>query len=219
MLDKTRQAAIFQQLAEIGGALSNPHRLKMVGSLTQGEKSIDELARLTDQSLAAASANVKVLRNSHLVKTDKRGRSVFCSLADPIVAELWLRFRDLGETIVPEIREVVREEFDADDALSPLTIEEFHQKLDRGRFTLVDLRPTNEFAEGHLPKARSVPFAVLTEQANQLPKSSPMFVYCRGPYCAAAMAGTHWLRDHRFKSQRLRFSVPEWRAAGFDVEV
>lgn len=217
MLDKSRQAAIFQQLAEIGRALSNPPRLKMVAMLTQGEKPIDELATLTGQSLAAASANVKVLRNSHLVKTDKRGRSVYCTLADPHVAKLWLDFRDLGEIIVPEIREVVREEFDADESLSPLTMDDLHQKLGRGRFTLVDLRPPNEFAQGHLPNARNVPFASLSERSFKLPKLSPILVYCRGPYCAAAIAGTLSLREQQFDARRLRFSVPEWRAAGLEV--
>ncbi len=218
MLDKRKQAAIYQQLAGVGSALSNPHRLKMLSLLAQGEKPIDELARLTNQSLAAASANVKVLRNSHLIATDKRGRSVFCSLADPRVAELWLRFRDLGEVIVPEIREVMREEFDADETLSPLSPQDLRDKLNRGRLTLVDLRPATEYDQGHLPKARNIPFDSLGDLASDLPKSYPMLVYCRGPFCAAAYAGNYWLNDQRFKSQRLRFSVPEWRDAGLPIE-
>tara|TARA_R110002073_G_scaffold217716_13_gene377968 strand:+ start:5065 stop:5787 length:723 start_codon:yes stop_codon:yes gene_type:complete len=218
MLDKQNQAAIYQQLADVGGALSNPHRLKMISLLAQGEKPIDELAQLTNQSLAAASANVKVLRNCHLIATEKRGRSVYCSLKDPRVAELWLRFRDLGEVVVPEIREVMREEFDADEGLSPLTELELNAKLDRGRFSLLDLRPASEYEQGHLPKARNVPFATLAEAAANLPKSATMLVYCRGPFCAAAFAGNRWLREHQFKSQRLRFSVPEWKAAGLSIE-
>lgn len=219
MAERPKQAEIYQHLALVGGALSNPHRLKMLSLLAQGEKPIDELAQLTRQSLAAASANVKVLRNSHLICTDKRGRSVFCRLADERVSELWLRFRDVGETVVPEIREIMREEFDSDNDLSPLSAEELDEKLNKGRVTLVDLRPASEYAQGHLPKARSVPFDALTERADELPKSPPMLVYCRGPFCAAAFAGNQWLRQHRFKSQRLRFSVPEWKAAGMPVEV
>lgn len=218
MLEKQTQNAIYQQLAEVGGALSNPHRLKMLSLLAQGEKPIDELARLTNQSLAAASANVKVLRNAHLISTDKRGRSVFCSLIDPRVAQLWLRFRDLGESVVPSIREVMREKFDSDESLSPMTAREFSEKLDRGRFTLVDLRPSSEYAQGHLPTARSVPFADLAELSSELPKALPLYVYCRGPFCAAAYAGNRWLIDNRFNSQRLRFSVPEWRDAGLTLE-
>lgn len=218
MLEKQTQNTIYQQLAEIGGAFANPHRLKMLSLLAQGEKPIDELARLTNQSLAAASANVKVLRNAHLITADKRGRSVFCSLADPRVAELWLRFRDLGQIVAPNIREVMREKFDSDGSLSSLTPRELSEKLDRGRFTLVDLRPSTEYDQGHLPQAHSVPFEELAELSSKLPKTIPMFVYCRGPFCAAAYAGNRWLVDKRFKSQRLRFSVPEWKAAGLPLE-
>lgn len=217
MLDET-QNTIYEQLADVGGALSNPKRLKMLNLLAQGEKPIDELARLTNQSLAAASANIKVLRKAHLITSEKRGRSVFCSLADPRVAELWLRFRDLGEIVVPSIRELMREKFDSDESLSPMTARDFSKKLDNGRFTLVDLRPTAEYSQGHLPKARSVPFDDLAELSSTLPKSLPMYVYCRGPFCAAAYAGNRWLLDNRFKSQRLRFSVPEWRDAGLSLE-
>ncbi|MFG0262216.1 MAG: ArsR/SmtB family transcription factor [Novipirellula sp. JB048] len=209
---------MYRQLAELGGALSNPHRLKMISLLAQGEKTIDELAQSIGQSLAAASANVKVLRNSHLIATDKRGRSVYCSLADPRVAELWLRFRDLGEVVVPEIRELMREQFDGDEGLSPLTELELDDKLARGRLTLLDLRPPSEYEQGHLPRARNVPFATLADAAPKLPKSAAMLVYCRGPFCAAALAGNRWLREHQFKSQRLRFSVPEWKAAGLSIE-
>ena len=143
---------------------------------------------------------------------------MFCALADRRVAELWLRFRDLGEVIVPAIREVMREQFDADESLSPWTARELNERLGRGRFTLVDLRPTSEYVQGHLPKACSVPFAELAELSTKLPKTRPMYVYCRGPFCAAALAGNRWLVDNQFKSQRLRFSVPEWKAAGLPVE-
>src|SRR5690606_37748466 len=141
-------------------------------------------------------------------------RSMFCALADPRVAELWLRFRDLGEAVVPEIREAMREKFDADDSLSSLTASQLSEKHGRARFTLVDLRPATEYEQGHLPQARSIPFDELAERSSKLPKTLPMYVYCRGPFCAAAYAGNRWLIDNRFKSQRLRFSVPEWKAAG-----
>ncbi|SMP61094.1 transcriptional regulator, ArsR family [Neorhodopirellula lusitana] len=218
MLDKRKQASIYQCLANVGGALSNPQRLKMLSLLCQGEKPIDELARLTGQSIASASAHVKVLRNSNLIATEKRGRSMYCSVADQQVADLWLKMRDLGEVIVPEIREVMREEFDADESLSGMTMAELNEKLERGRFTLLDLRPTSEYDQGHLPKARSVPFDELADLSGRLPKALPMYVYCRGPFCAAAFAGNHWLVDNQFKSQRLRFSVPEWKAAGLPLE-
>lgn len=216
---KPKQAEIYEQLAAAGGALANPHRLKMLNLLCHGEKTIDALATLTGQSLASASAHVKVLRASHLVVTEKRGRQVFCRPSDERVCELWLAFRDLGELVIPAVREIMRTDFDADEALSPLSEQELHDRLEKGRFALLDLRPAAEYEQGHLPKARNIPFDSLDEAAGRLPKKTPLLVYCRGPFCASAIAGNHRLRDQQFRSQRLRFSVPEWKAAGFTVEV
>ncbi|MCG6155876.1 ArsR/SmtB family transcription factor [Rubinisphaera margarita] len=217
-VETKKQAQIYEQLSGIGGALANPHRLKMLQLLTHGERTIDELGQLTEQSLAATSAHVKSLKASHLVSTEKRGRSTFCYLSDARVLELWLRLRDLGEIIVPEIREIMREDFDADTGLSPLTPNDLNTRLKRGRFILLDLRPGAEFEKGHLPRARNIPFDTLETACEHLPRKTPLLVYCRGPFCAAAMEGNQRLRDQSFNSLRLRFSVPEWRAAGLPVE-
>ncbi|WP_153556260.1 ArsR/SmtB family transcription factor [Roseimaritima sediminicola] len=218
MAEKQQQQQIYERLAQLGGAMSNPHRLKMISLLAQGEKTIDELAGLTGQSLALTSSHIKVLRNSHLIETDKRGRSVYCRLADERAADLWLRFRDLGETVVPEIREIMRTRFDNDEGLSPLGPTDLADRLADGRVSLLDLRSPSEFQQGHLPRAQNVPFATLSEAAAELPRRRALLVYCRGPFCAAAFEGNRWLREQRYKSQRLRFSVPEWKAAGLPVE-
>lgn len=215
---KKKQAEIYENLAGVGGALANPYRLKMLSLLSHGEKTIDELAQATDQSLAAASAHMKVLRANHLVTADKRGRSVFCRLADAQVEQLWLYLRSLGEQIVPEIREIMREDFDSDEYLSPLTETQLHEKIRQEGVTLLDLRPATEFAAGHLPTARNIPYDELTAALPSLPKRSRLLVYCRGPFCAAAYAGNRQLRENRYRSERLRFSLPEWKAAGLPVE-
>lgn len=214
----SKQALIYENLALVGSALASPHRLKMLQLLSHGEKSIDELAQLTGQSLASASAHMKTLRASNLVATEKRGRSTYCRLRDERVSDLWLRFRDLGESIVPDIREIMREGFDDDAGLSPLAVDELAGRLQKRRFALLDLRPREEYEQGHIPTARSVPYEILSEASEKLPKKTPLLVYCRGPFCAAAIAGNNYLREHRFNSQRLRFSVPEWKAAGLPVE-
>lgn len=220
---KRQQAAIFEKLAEVGHALSNANRLRMISLLSHGQKTIDELAQLTGQSLASASAHMKQLRASHLIVAEKRGRSVHCRLATAEVARVWLLFRDLGVALIPEVREVMRDTFDGGDGVSSLTVLDLHAKLEQAKsgragVVLLDLRPEPEFAEGHLPSARSVPFDRLAEVMETLPRQEPLLVYCRGPFCAAAFEGNARLREQEFQAERLRFSVPEWRAAGLPVE-
>ncbi|NNJ25924.1 ArsR/SmtB family transcription factor [Alienimonas chondri] len=209
------QARIYEQLAGVGHALSNSHRLKMLNLLAHGEKTVGQLAEATGQTTAAASANIRLLRNANLVAARKQGRTVHCRLTDDRVGELWLRLRDLGEVVLPEVRETMREEFD--DA-SPISERELFAEIEGGGVTLLDLRPEEEYAAGHLPSARSVPFDVLGEAEPDLPRQGPLYVYCRGPFCARAVAGHRLLRKATRASQRLRFSVPEWRAAGLPVE-
>lgn len=135
MKQKQKQAEIYELLAEMDHALSSPHRLKILSLLTHGEKTIDGLARLTGQSMASTSAHVKLLRNSHLVAADKRGRNVHCRLADDRVMQLWLQLRDLGEAVVPDIREIMRDSFDGGEELSPLDEHQLAERLRSGKVT------------------------------------------------------------------------------------
>lgn len=210
-----KRQVLFQQFARIGHAMSNPTRLAMISLLAHGEKTVDQLAQATGQTLASASAHVKVLRGACLVTSDKRGRQVFCRLAGDNVVRFWLALRALGEELLPEAQEVVRQFQDDPAMLAELTPEELAAELKSGRITLLDLRPPEEFASGHLPGARSLPFARIGAEeieALDLPSRGRIYAYCRGPYCVMAREGTRKLRALGVRVRRLPFSVPEWMA-------
>src|SRR5258705_8414604 len=160
MLDDiaNKQQAIFYMLARFGEAMSSPKRLKIISELSQGRKSVEQLADLTDQSMAATSAHLKVLRASGLVEGHKEGRHVWCSLAGDSVTRMWLALRNLGEELLPEVREIIRDYFEHPEMLSPLTIEEVMEEVRNNRVILLDLRNEDEFLFGHLPQARHIPF-------------------------------------------------------------
>lgn len=197
--------------------MSSPARLAMVSLLAHGEKTVDQLAGATGQTLATASAHLKVLRGSCLVTSEKRGRQVFCRLAGDNVAKFWLALRALGEDLLPEARDVVRQLADDPDALAGLSPAELASELRHGRVTLLDLRPADEFATAHLPRARSLPASEITMERLaelNLPRRSRVYAYCRGPYCLMAREGTEKLRRLGIPARRLPFSVPEWISAG-----
>lgn len=210
-----KRQVLFQQFARIGHATSNPSRLAMISLLAHGEKTVDQLAQATGQTLALASAHVKVLRGACLVVSEKRGRQVFCRLAGGNVERFWLALRALGEELLPEAQVVLRQ-FQSDrDTLVQLSPEELAAELKVGRITLLDLRPPEEFAAAHLPGARNLPFAQIEAgevAALNLPSRGKVYAYCRGPYCVMAKEGTRKLRQLGVPVRRLPFSVPEWRA-------
>ncbi len=209
---------IFRAMASIGQAFSSPQRLQMLGLLAHVPRTVEQLATLTSQSEASASAHLKVLRTAGLVETEKIGRHRHCRLASQSVGAVFLALRSLGEELLPEVRELVERFFDDRESLSPLTAPEVAAELAAGRIRLVDLRPAEEFAEGHLPGAVSLPFSEIAKRAAEIPTDGEIAAYCRGPYCLMAVRGTRQLRDLGLPVRRLVFSLPEWRAGGLPVE-
>lgn len=212
-----KQQAIFCLLAKFGSALSNPTRLKMIGLLGQGRKSVDQLAAMTGQSLAAASAHLKVLRTAGLVAANKDGRRVWCSLSSDRVSEMWIALRNLGEELLPEVREIVRDYLEQPETLSTLSMEEVMEEVRQDRVILLDFRNLDEYLAGHLPQARHLSPADLQSGAVALPSGKPLLAYCRGPYCLTAVSAVDALRKQGIPAHRLRFGVPEWKAAGLPL--
>lgn len=215
--ENPKRQLLFQQFARIGHAVSSPARLAMISLLAHGEKTVDQLARTTGQTLATASAHLKVLRGACLVTSEKRGRQVFCRLAGEDVVKFWLALRALGEDLLPEAQQVIQQFTDDREALAELSPRELAAELRSGRITLLDLRPADEFAAAHLPGAQNLPATEITAErvaGLQLPRRQKVYAYCRGPYCVLAREGTRKLRGLGLPVRRLRFSVPEWTSAG-----
>ena len=213
-----KQQAILCLLAKFGDALSSPKRLRIISELSQGRKSVEQLADLTDQSMAATSAHLKVLRASGLVEGHKEGRHVWCSLAGDSVTRMWLALRNLGEELLPEVREIIRDYFEHPETLSALTMTEIMEEVRNNRVILLDLRDQDEYRAGHLPHARHIDLKDLKTRVDELAGDRPVLAYCRGPYCITALKGITSLRELGIPAQRLPFGVPEWKAAGLPLD-
>lgn len=209
---------LFRAMATIGQAFSSPQRLQMLSLLAHSARTVEQLATMTNQSDASASAHLKVLRTAGLVETEKIGRHRHCRLAAPSVTGVVLALRGLGEELMPEVRELVDQYFRDPDSLSPLTAQELRAELQAGRIRVVDLRPPEEFAAGHFPGAISLPFGEIDARAAEIPNDLEIAAYCRGPYCLMAVKGTDKLRTLGLPVRRLAFSLPEWYAAGLQIE-
>jgi rhodanese-related sulfurtransferase len=213
-----KQQAIFCMLARFGEAMSSPKRLTIISLLSEGPKSVDQLADLTDQSMAATSAHLKVLRASGLVEGHKEGRHVWCSLAGDSVTRVWLALRNLGEELLPEVREIVRDYFEHPETLSALTMKEIMEEVRNNRVILLDLRDQDEYRAGHLPHAKHIELKDFKRRSDELAGDRPILAYCRGPYCITAQKGVASLRKLGIPAQRLPFGVPEWKAAGLPLD-
>ena len=209
---------LYAEFATIGKALASPLRLELLDLLGQGERSVDELAQEAGLSLANASAHLQVLRQAHMVESDKRGLNVVYRLAAPEVFSMWRSLRDLGTARLAEVDRLVETYLTDRRSLAAVDIAELRRLLEGGRVTLLDVRPALEFGHGHIPGARSIPVAELERRLAEVPRDREVVAYCRGPYCVYADEAAQLLQQYGFKVRRLEEGFPEWRAAGLPVE-
>jgi rhodanese-related sulfurtransferase len=212
------KSRLYGQFARIGKALSSPHRLELLELLAQRERTVDSLATEIGLSLANTSQHLQALRQATLVDSRKEGLFVFYRLSDPGVFELSRAIRTVAEHQLADLHRLVREHFGDRSAAEPVEMEELLKRARSRRVVVLDTRPVNEYAAGHIAGALSMPVDDLQRQLRQLPREKEYVAYCRGPYCVYADRAVEILRSHGRRARRLREGFPEWRAAGFPVE-
>ena len=217
MTGPTFKDRVFGELAVLGQALANPHRLELLDLLAQGARNVEDLARESRMSLANTSAHLQVLRRGRLVEAEKRGLHVQYRLASPGVFELYRTLRDLGSAHLAELDRLVETYFTNRDELHLVEKEELLRQVEQGVVTVVDVRPFEEFEQGHILHARSIPLAELERRLAELPTDREVVAYCRGPYCLLSDEALTVLLARGFRARRLSEGLPEWRAAGYPI--
>lgn len=217
-MPNTARQRIYEQFARISKALAAPARLELLDLLTQGERSVDALARETGLSVANASQHLQVLRAARLVESRRDAQRVLYWIADDSVVGLWHALQRTAEARLAELDEVARAYLVGRDDLEPIERAELVRRLDAGTITLIDVRPAEEYAQGHIPGAVNVPLDRLPRWARTAPKRRQVVAYCRGPYCVYALEAVTALRKRGLAARRAEDGVSEWRAAGFPVE-
>ena len=209
---------LYEQVSRVSKALASPKRLELIELLCQCEKSVEALARETGMSVKLASAHLRALRAGRLVETRKDGKYVLYRLADPSVADLWVLLRSVAEERLVDLQMALRSLLEARAALVGVDRKAILRQAQHGEVIVIDVRPEEEFAAGHLPYARSLPLAELKKRLKQLPKDKPVVAYCRGPFCLMAQDAVALLQKQGFRAQHLEDGVAEWRARGLPIE-
>jgi rhodanese-related sulfurtransferase/biotin operon repressor len=208
---------LYEQFARIGKALSNGHRLELLEVLAQGEHSVETLAQETGMSIANASQHLQVLRSAQLIEVRREGVYQYYRLVDESVFALWLAMRRVGESRIAEIERIVQTYLHDRSLLQPIGAADLIERLMEGNILLLDVRPVEEYANGHLPGALSIPIAELQTRLEELPQEKEIVAYCRGPYCVFADEAVSLLRAHGYHAHRLEQGLPDWRALGLPV--
>jgi rhodanese-related sulfurtransferase/DNA-binding transcriptional ArsR family regulator len=201
----------------VAKSLAHAHRLELLEQLAQGERSVEMLAQRTGLSVANASQHLQQMRRAGIVAARREGKFVFYALSDEAVLDLLSALRRIAERNSAEVERVIRGYFDDRDRMEPVSRTQLPAKMRAGAVTVLDVRPPDEFALGHLPRALNIPLRELEARLAELDPDHEIIPYCRGPYCVLSYEAVAALRARGFKVRRLEDGLPEWRAAGLPV--
>ena len=217
---KTREfkTHVYNELAAITKSLASPHRLEIIELLAQGARHVEYIAENTGLSIANASQHLQILKKARLVKAEKRGKYSYYSLATMKVYKAWLAMRELGFSQNAEINSLINEFRRSKNSLESVSIDELSKRLKQQDILLLDVRPADEYEQGHIRSSVSIPSEQLIEKLRDLPKDKQIIAYCRGPLCAMADDAVQILQNHGFQSVRLSAGFPEWASRGLPVD-
>jgi len=219
MPDRAIKTELFDQFSRVAQALSSGRRVEIVDVLANGERSVDELSRQVAMSVANTSRHLQILKEAGLVAGTRNGTRVQYRLASPVVYQFWVALRSLAAERLPGVHGLVQAYLGTREGLEPMTADELLGKLKAGEpLVVVDVRPGEEYRAAHVAGAVSIPLEVLERRLRELPRDREIVAYCRGPYCAFAPEAVRTLREHGYAARHLADGLPEWAAAGHDLE-
>ena len=210
--------ALYAEFASVARAIGHPHRLEILEHLAQGEKGVEALSERVGLSIANTSQHLQQLRRAGLAVSRRDGKFILYRLADDTVLTLLSSLRRVAERNIAEVERIVRGYFAGRDNMEPVSRGELFERMRAGLVTVLDVRPADEFASGHLPGALNIPLNELTARLAEFDPGQEIVAYCRGAYCVLSFEAVAALRARGFKVRRLEDGLPEWKAAGLPTE-
>lgn len=213
---------LFAQFARVGKALSNGNRLELLEFLAQGERSVEQLSQVAGLTVANTSQHLQQLRHAGMVTCRKEGLKVYYSISGDDVIMLLDALRAVAERHVTDVQHLVNTYLTVKDDLEPIPREELIERVRDGLVTVLDVRPPEEYAAGHVPGAVNIPLQELEDHLEELDnpenENREIVAYCRGPHCVLAFDAVARLREKGMNARRLEDGYPEWKTAGLPIE-
>lgn len=209
---------LFAQFSRIAKAMGHGYRLELLELLAQGERSVDGLAKASGLSIANTSQHLQQLKQAGLVVSRKEGQKVYYRVSGLDVVALLAALRQVAERHLADVSQLVNDYLTTKDDLEAVPIDQLMDRVQQGLVTVIDVRPEEEFAAGHLPQAINVPLEALESTLSQLDPQQEIVAYCRGPHCVLAFDAVAKCREFGFTAQRLEGGFPEWQLQGMPVK-
>ena len=203
---------LFDGFARVAVSLGSGRRLEILEVLAQAPRSVEEIARVIGQSMANTSHHLRRLAQDGLVTHRRRGRQVVYQLASARVYDLWQALQQVAAA-QNDVNTRAGIYLGPRTSDSTLELGELQARMGRGEdLLLIDVRPVEEYAAGHIPGAISIPpdQLELLDELIQTNSGAGIVAYCRGPYCAYADQAIRYLEARGRRAWRLQGSVRDW---------
>src|SRR5437870_1472688 len=209
--NRRRKDLLFQAIAVVGKACASPVRLELLDLLAQAPRTVDGLAGATGQSNANVSQHLQALHAAGMVTREREGTRVRYEIAGEEALRVWLALREASAARLAEVERAARDYLGGE--VQVIGRDELRDRLTRGDAVLIDVRPQEEYAAGHIEGSRSIPLGELEQRLAELPPDREIVAYCRGPFCAFAHQAVRRLTSAGLTARRLEDGWPEWRLA------
>jgi rhodanese-related sulfurtransferase len=209
---------MFGKLAAVAQALAAPARIEMLDLLTQGPRSVEQVAEATGLTVSNASQHLRLLLRHGVLANRRDGRHVTYALADEAVLSFYLALGRFAESHSDEARGAFEALYATRDPEPPVTPEHLVEIASSGGAVTLDVRPELEFRAAHLPGAINIPVAELPRRLAELPTRKEVIAYCRGRYCVYAYQALALIRPSGRRARRLAGGFAAWREKGLPLE-
>lgn len=199
---------LYKELSRVGKGLSSDKRLAILDLLFQSPKVSRTNCQETGISVANTSRHLQVLKDSRLVKAVQDGNHVIYQLGSQQIQALVALLISVGEQ---ELSEVSALHAAANRPRDVKTIDLEEAIGTAGQALILDVRPADEYAAGHIDAAINIPVDELSENMSRLPKEKTIIVYCRGRLYPCANLATQLLNQHGFRARSLNYSFYDWK--------
>ena len=203
--------AMYDGLAKMLKAISNPYRLEIIEMLSQGEKSVEGIVQSTTLTIANASQHLQVLKNNNIVKARKEKQYVYYSLINDDFLSVYQHVIRYGSQEIAELEKIMNRQREDNNAQNAVSLGELEQMIEAGNVLLLDVRPLVEYEFGHITGAISLPMKELMANLKDIAKEKEIIAYCRGPFCVLADEAVKLLKEQGFQVRRLDEGYPEWK--------
>ncbi len=200
---------VYSEISGLARALSNPHRMEIVDLLANGKKTVEQIANEVHLSVANASQHLQNLKSQRLVKASRKKNFIFYSLMNDEFVTVWHALRNYVLMGNQEVIQLIKDFREERDALPTISMKEWIHKKSGKDFVLLDVRPTQEYEDGHLPHAVSVPLDKIHEMLRGTDKGKKIVVYCRGPLCVFADDAVQVIKQKGYDVSRLVEGFPD----------